>query len=287
MRNIYASKIHGKDYATRIRLAGSCCDSDPIPKVQNAGEITIVNGVQCQLMHNGVLVAKDGYYGRWMTDLIRLLRGHHEPQEERVFYQVLSVIQPGSLMVEAGAYWAYYSLWFRHQIAQSRTILIEPGREELRTALTNFSLNGLETASELAFIGAAELPSDAEARPVLSIDSIFDRYKISHIHLLHADIQGAELSMLSGAESALRHRSVDFLFVSTHHDTNLHGPCLERLRSHDYKILCEHTAADSFSFDGLIVAASPTAPNVGEINISKRSAYAEIARLTEDLDAQR
>lgn len=38
-------------------------------------------------MHNGVKVIAGGYYGSWMTEIIRLLQGHHEPQEERVFYE--------------------------------------------------------------------------------------------------------------------------------------------------------------------------------------------------------
>ena len=57
-----------------------------------------------QLMHNGVKVVKDCYYGysAWMSDIIFGLKGHHEPQEERVFYEILKYVPEGSVMIEWG-----------------------------------------------------------------------------------------------------------------------------------------------------------------------------------------
>lgn len=44
----------------RIELTVGCRDADPIPKVAEAGSI---DRVRAQVIHNGVLVVEDGYYG--------------------------------------------------------------------------------------------------------------------------------------------------------------------------------------------------------------------------------
>lgn len=67
-------------------MAARCRDCDDVPKVADAGEVLETpEGERIQIMHNGLRVVADGYYGQWMTDLIRLCRGHHETQEERIF----------------------------------------------------------------------------------------------------------------------------------------------------------------------------------------------------------
>lgn len=64
----------------RIRITIGCTDCDSIPKVPQAGAVFDGPAGRYQLMHNGIKVVADGSYGRWMTELIRLLRGHHEPE---------------------------------------------------------------------------------------------------------------------------------------------------------------------------------------------------------------
>jgi len=73
----------------RVQLTVSCHDADDIPKVANAGSIVATADGTAQVMHNGVLVVEGCYYGDWMTEIIRTLRGHHEPQEERVFHEIV------------------------------------------------------------------------------------------------------------------------------------------------------------------------------------------------------
>ncbi len=73
----------------RIAMGARCRDCDPFPKVPDAGMVfEDVDGRRVQIMHNGLRVLADGYYGTWMTDLIRLCRGHHEAREERTFHEV-------------------------------------------------------------------------------------------------------------------------------------------------------------------------------------------------------
>src|ERR1700735_2772689 len=89
----------------RIDLAVAVRDTDAIPKVPDAGEVTVRDGVPVQVMHNGVLVREGCYHGPWMTEIIRRLRGHHEPQEEFAFHAVLERLAsdtPEPTMVELG-----------------------------------------------------------------------------------------------------------------------------------------------------------------------------------------
>jgi hypothetical protein len=87
----------------RIKMTAGCTDSRPIPKVARAGQTFQGPDGRHQLMHNGVKVIADCYYGRWMTELIRLLKGHHEPQEEEAFHEVLQHVPGRAVMVELGA----------------------------------------------------------------------------------------------------------------------------------------------------------------------------------------
>ena len=51
-------------------------------------------------MHNGLRVVADGYCGSWMTELIERCHGHHEPQEERAFYEVITRLGHNATMME-------------------------------------------------------------------------------------------------------------------------------------------------------------------------------------------
>ena len=65
----------------RIELTVAVRDTDVMPKVANAGEVIVRDGERLQVMHDGVVVSEGRYHGAWMTEVIRQLRGHHEPQE--------------------------------------------------------------------------------------------------------------------------------------------------------------------------------------------------------------
>jgi hypothetical protein len=105
-------------------------------------------------MHNGVKVVKDCYY-RWRgTFIFVATKGVHEPQDERVFAEVLKFVQPGGLMIELGAYWGFYSLWFAHEIANPRCLLVEPELINLDLGRENFRLNAKDGEFVRAMVGA-------------------------------------------------------------------------------------------------------------------------------------
>lgn len=254
----------------RIAITSSCRDCDALPKVPDAGQTFSAEDRRYQLMHNGVRVLADGYCGPWMSELIRRLRGHHEPQEELAFHHVLEHVHPGGAMVELGSYWAYYSLWFQRRVPRARTYLIEPDPNNLQVGRVNFALNGARGEFFQYSVGRRSHEpapflcgdSDRVSRmvPQTSVDDFLAQVGLDRVELLLADIQGAELEMLHGARRAIEQGQLRFVFVSTHHhsisgDPLTHQRCLRFLKEHGAHLLADHSVSESFSGDGLIVAS--------------------------------
>ena len=256
-------------HTRRIRLTCSCRDADAIPKVPGAGEVFVENGVRIQKMHNGVKVVAGGYHGEWMRTIIEQLAGHHEPQEEKLFDAIVRTVPPGSTMIEFGAFWAYYSLWFAHAVPDARLILVEPDPANLEVGKRNLALNGRTAELVQASVGREPLPprpfpceSDGQTRmlPEVCLDGIQDRFNVDRAEIVLADIQGAEVAMLEGAAESIRAGKVRYMVISTHHpsislDPLTHQKCLDFVTAHGGHVLAESCAEESFSGDGLIVAS--------------------------------
>lgn len=256
------------EYQARTQMTLRCRDCDDIPKVPDAGRIIFDNGERVQVMHNGLRVIAGGYHGDWMADIITGLKGHHEPQEERVFHALLRFVRPGSLMIELGAFWAYYTLWFLRQVPDSYAICIEPDANHIQIGRRNATVNGL--LSRIKFLegwaGGASVQcatynceSTNEPRLLPSFDMVAVN-KIAAgapIEILHIDAQGAELPFL---QSVAAMRTARFLVVSTHHKSisgsaTTYVDCLAAIRDLGGHVLVEHDIGESFSGDGLIVAS--------------------------------
>lgn len=264
-----------------VSLATSCHDCDYIPKYDKAGQVEYDDSVckEVQYMFNGLKIIKGCYNGEWMTYVINKLHGHHEPQEEKVFYEVLQRIQrsENNIMIELGANWSYYSMWFVRK-AGGGSVLIEPNSEVLKAGLANFNLNNLKCVALNGFIGRSYKESDTFIdwdstkfiKPRYSIDFLMKYLNITdRLTLLHSDIQGAESEMLLGAEESLRADKIDYIFISTHKN-NIHRSCLNILARYNYHIIASHKIRESVSSDGLIAASSP---NIGKFNVKITKRY--------------
>jgi FkbM family methyltransferase len=263
----------------RIDLTVAVRDTDVIPKVPDAGEVIERDGVPVQVMHNGIVVREGCYHGAWMTEIIRQLRGHHEPQEELAFHTVLERLAsdtPEPTMVELGSFWAYYSLWTKRAIPAARLILVEPDAANLEVGRRNLELNGVEASAILhAAIGSEHdatitLAWESDGRRhktrQISIDGLMSEYRLERIDLLLCDVQGAEVAALRGATRALAERRLRFLVVSTHHhritgDPLTHQRCLQLVQDARVQIIAEHSVSESCSGDGLIVASTDPRDN--------------------------
>jgi FkbM family methyltransferase len=260
------------DERRRIELTTKVRDTDALPKVENAGEVIEHEGRRVQVMHNGLLIEEGCYNGAWMTEIIRRLRGHHEPQEELAFATVLSRLgadTEGPTVVELGSFWAYYSLWARTADPTTRSICIEPDPNNLEVGRRNFALNGHEGRFIHAAVGAphgttirlrTESDNALRAVPLVTLDGLMRDEGLERIDLLLCDTQGAELGLLTGAHDTLRSGRVRFLVVSTHHhsitgDPLTHQRCLQALRDCGAHVIAEHSVLESCSGDGLIAVS--------------------------------
>ncbi len=259
------------DLLGRTLMTIGCRDCDAIPKVPMAGRIVEGPDAPVQIMHNGLKVLAGGYFGDWMSHIIRALGGHHEPQEELAFHSLLRLCRHNSLIVELGAFWAYYSLWYLHEVPGSRAVCVEPDPNNLRVGMANAALNGLSSRARFVegFIGAQRMSGvpyryDQAAEPVLAacfdMDAVVELADNQIIELLHIDAQGAELPFLSSMKAAVGAQRVRFLVVSTHHGSisgspTTHVDCLRVIADLGGHVLLEHSVQDSFSGDGLIVAS--------------------------------
>jgi len=266
----------------RIRMTVGCHDCDAIPKVADAGQVHEGSDGRFQVMHNGVKIVEDCYGGPWSTELIRRLRGHHEPQEELVFHEIVRRAAPGTTMIELGCFWSYYSLWFSHAVPDARLLLLEPFAEHLEAGKRNLELNGVEGTFVQALVGERSDDStfivgdDRIVRPVptLSVDDLAARSGVDRVELLLIDVQGAELDALKGSSALIARGALRFVCVSTHHheianDPLMHQRCVRFLEERGAHIIAQHNVIESFSGDGLIVASFDPGDRDLSVEVSK------------------
>lgn len=252
----------------RTLMAFRCTDCDRLPKAPEAGRIYKEGLQDVQIMHNGLKVVAGGYYGDWMAHLIRGLKGHHEPQEELIFSEVVRRARHGGTFVELGSFWCFYSLWFLDAVPSSRAICVEPDPKNMAIGQANAALNRLSDRIRFhtAMISGESVPEVAFVPETLTEPTPIPSYNFhdirraaeNHIEVLHLDIQGYETAFLRSLPDTVN--DVRFVVVSTHHvsisgSETTHADCLLELTRHGAHILTEHSVEESFSGDGLIVAS--------------------------------
>lgn len=258
---------------SRISLTSSCKDCDSIPKVTNAGKILIENGQKIQYMFNGIKIHYDSYHSPWMNTIITNLKGHHEPQEELCFYNILNILESNANMLELGCAWAYYSMFFKNKCQNGINVCIEPNITKLKKGIANINLNKLDL-NNFVFINGS-IGKDYKAKnifidwdkkqmeiPQYNIQKIINDNNL-FFDIIHSDIQGAELDMLIGSTNVLN--NIGFFVISTHDDK--HSLCLQYLENHNFLILVQHSISESVSADGLIVAVNKNYIDKYEKNI--------------------
>jgi hypothetical protein len=232
----------------RARLLQDCSDNARLTRVPNAG--CVIDGFQ--IMHNGIKVVRGSYYGHAGEMLIRANGGCHEPQEEVVFDAIVRSLPPGSVMVELGAYWAFYSIWFCKENPSAKAYLIEPLESNLMMGRKNFEINRLSGDFTQAYVGSKTSTAN-DGTSVVCVDDFLDLKGLDKISILHSDIQGFEMEMLEGAKKLLSRQGADYVFVSTH-GMDLHYRCRDFLMHYGYQILVSVDMDQTYSFDGILVA---------------------------------
>ena len=252
----------------RVEMATWCRDCDILPKVADAGAvIALPDGTRVQIMHNGLRVVADGYCGPWLTEIVSRCRGHHEPQEERVFDAINARLPADATMIELGAWWSFYSLWFLHGHPGRRAIALEPDPAHRAIGIANAELNGLAPEFIDGFAGHTSSPAEAftlESGETVTIarrcvPDLMASHGLARLDLLHCDAQGAETDVIAGCADLLREGRIRTLVISTHHhsisgDPLTHQRCLAMVEDFGGMVIAEHDVHESFSGDGLIAA---------------------------------
>ncbi len=174
-------------------------------------------------------------------------------------------------MIEFGAWWAYYSIWFLRELPNGRVTAIEPDPNGLEVGRRNAMHNGVLDRFEVTPGAVGEQPGESITVPhetdsgastvqQLSIPMLLERAGWDRVDLVLADIQGFETALIDTALDALASGRVRFLLISTHHhsisgDPLTHQDLLERLEGLDAHLIAEHTVSESFSGDGLIAVS--------------------------------
>jgi predicted O-methyltransferase YrrM len=268
LRIFKPGKVRKRDqsWADRVAEVLASPDNNAIPRHPDAGKI--IDGTQ--VMHNGLRIVAGCYYGNFSRRMFAQARGVHEPQEERVFAEVLPHIPAGGVMLELGAYWGFYSLWFASRVKDARCILVEPVNDNLDSGRANFRLNNL--SAEFVVAGIADKPGHVrKVGPVTSVDALVERFNLQHIHILHSDIQGFEGDMLKGAAKALAAGMIDYIFISTH-GQELHESCRRTLQDAGFEMIADADMNETYSFDGLLVGKRRGVSGPGPVPISHRTA---------------
>lgn len=210
-------------------------------------------------MYNNVLINRKSYYGSF-SDILVLNKGVHEPLEEYLFDQIIKTIKHEEpLMIELGSYWAFYSLSLLQEKNNAKCYMIELCDEELEYGKINFSLNNRSGEFIKGLIGESGI----------KIDNFLEEKNIKKINILHSDIQGYELEMLNGSNNAFNNLLIDYVFLSTH-SQDLHYSCLKWLKEKNYKIIISCDLEETTSYDGIIIAHSPTVFSELDINYKKK-----------------
>ncbi len=247
----------------RIQHVLESKDNEFIPRVSNAGEIKAGK----QLMHNGLRIHLGSYYGPEYAKMLLVSKGIHEPQEERVFMEVLKAMPENAIMIEMGAFWSFYSMWFQKEVKHAVNYMIEPDAFNLGQGKRNFRLNKMKGTFIQAFAG--QKSATLENGNTICIDDMVQQNSISFVHMLHSDIQGFEYEMLLGAGTTFLEKKIGYVFISTH-SNELHYKCLDFLKQRNFIILASADIDQSFSEDGLIAARADYFEGIDPVSISTR-----------------
>ncbi|HET6989755.1 MAG TPA: FkbM family methyltransferase, partial [Bacteroidia bacterium] len=254
--------VQKKEWQERIEDVKSCPDNLNIPRVPDAGQLIDGN----LIMHNGIKIDPLSYYGFPILKMLLENKGVHEPQEEKVFQEVLASLQPGKkTILELGAYWSFYSMWFLKTFPGSDAYMIEPDIRNLYSGKKNFELNNLHGTFLQSFVGETKKTKEK----IISPDAFCKKNNISFVDILHSDIQGFELEMLKGSRNLLTENKIGYCFISTH-SNELHEQCISFLKNFGFVVVANANLDESFSFDGIIVMKAPGYPGISSVEISKK-----------------
>jgi len=229
-----------------------------IRKSKNGGAIIEYNNSKYQVLHNGNLVKCGKGAQDFNKNILKILNGFMEPEEEIFFCDILKKLPEDIVMIELGSNWAAFSMWAKREKPASKIILVEPIEDLLLVGKHNFEVNKLMDDNVKfinAYIGNEEITIDGvkvKKDINITIEDLFKDFELGKIDILHSDIQGYEYDMLMGSRNLLEKGLINVLFVSTH-GYHIHEECYKIVSSYNYTCLCNIPRDQATSTDGLLI----------------------------------
>ena len=190
--------------------------------------------------------------GYWLSAFsgTRFIRGTYDREQVESF---LAYLKPGDVVYDIGAHVGYYSLAAARKLAGAgRVIAFEPlplNLKLLRGHIASNRVANIEVIAACVADASGEAYFDAgrgtgrgrlsqaggDAVPVVALDELVASGSIPPPNLIKMDVEGAELSALSGARRLLaQHRPVIMLSV---HSAQLKQDCSKLLLELGYSLL--------------------------------------------------
>lgn len=160
-------------------------------------------------------------------------------------------------MIELGSNQAYYSLMFKAMCnvygKTADNILVEPNKRHMVRGIEHFQMNNFLCASLPFIVGSYEdikIDLDSSNLPggsdflfrnkanILTLSELLDKYFISHLDVLHMDVDHSERAVLKSSRDLFIDKKIDRIFISTHRE-DLHVYCKDFLLSLGYTLVLE------------------------------------------------
>jgi FkbM family methyltransferase len=221
---------------------------------------------------------RSDWVGEDLAEYVAMVRGMGDPVETRAYLDVLAELSERAIVVlEAGAGGGRYSLHALRHHPDAQAVLVEAHPRHYELTCDHMVLNGVADRSRVvhaavsaeegrivrfcdAGYGSSVHSSGDILVPTVTVTGIMRDLEIPYLHILHMDVQGAEVDVLRGAHQALRDFRIGYLFIGTHSE-ELQTECRSILIDLGYTLsINESPATSAIGGDGLIVAKAPAWP---------------------------
>lgn len=142
-------------------------------------------------------------------------------------------LKEGDVVIDAGAYEGEFTILASKLVGDSgKVISIEPAKEGYMRLTKNIKLNELKNVIPLkvalwskseklkmtsAFEESVINESGEETIEAISLEKLLKKLKIQKVDFLKADIEGAEIEMLEGAEKILAKKAIKNFAIASYH----------------------------------------------------------------------
>ena len=171
------------------------------------------------------------------------------------FEQIIENIKTEQpIMIELGCFWALWSIIFRKKFPNGKTIILEGDKNKLDVGISNLNKNNIDILKYYHNTISRDF-SDSSFNPKVNdigLDKIIIENNITHIDLLHADIQGSEIRLIDDIIILLSSRKISNIIIATH-STEIHNTILDKLSSINLELTINDIKYSHKKHDGEII----------------------------------